>query len=862
MELPFAVEDEPHVVENNMSKHDESTGGIDINSSISDGMNPSTSAASSSVTPKHGNYLARGSSAARSHSSSTNNTLSGSSVRNVGVNNGTSLPVASPHAYQNVSITGGNTAASAVSSNASASSHGPQHGHGMNIMTNASTRSNLHRVALYDNVHPHFYTPKPLSAPLQQQQQQYNSSSRHVNSGNLRAANGNGSGHPINMEASMIRVSAPPTTPSRNHNHNQGNMQQLFSDEDFVTITADADGTYLEHYDAYNPHNPNHQVHHHDASTDHISQTRNYLSASKTSSNKYGHQMDILSLLLSSVSATSSSLVAEEKEGEGHHPDGSRSSDDSDSMMVQCETASQAATLATTYTKKGNISEAVQCHIRSANAYKQAAMLLRKDTEEGGTRSDLSFLAYSLLVLSNAQARSADCLVKHGGVRLGIGMSKAGGGDAHGGAKGKGGGRGGVGEDGSKRSSSGAAASSSTNSGHDSNKGSGGRNDANRPAGKEDRLRAKIRASLNTAEADMTDSTFLGRAVSSHSHVHVNANNPNHHRQDMGASAMASASASSKGAGTGSNPVDDMMELEQELKDMDATLNMGVNLSGSVMSTGTRRSMDGSFCVVPGGAAGNIGSSYMSSSIMWASGMSARPAVGNQQHNNNTKNRVQNHLGASMHKSPSVGGHQQLHHPHHVPAPKHHNHAGLESSWWGQASALASSTSSLSNSMVGIRSPNIGTGNHINHNAVSPANNKQVFRLLDSLKTLGDENAALLREVEEAKKSQAEARAAREAMRQFKHDYKQKFTKLKLALEKHRRENPSSNNMVSNSNFMRKTHITDMQNEIQKRDKVIQKMKAESQKKDDALRKYEKFYQQVKLRSEQKKKQKENESKK
>ena len=68
--------------------------------------------------------------------------------------------------------------------------------------------------------------------------------------------------------------------------------------------------------------------------------------------------------------------------------------------------------------------------------------------------------------------------------------------------------------------------------------------------------------------------------------------------------------------------------------------------------------------------------------------------------------------------------------------------------------------------------------------------------------------------------------------------------------------------MVSNSNFMRKTHITDMQNEIQKRDKVIQKMKAESQKKDDALRKYEKFYQQVKLRSEQKKKQKENESKK
>ena len=152
--------------------------------------------------------------------------------------------------------------------------------------------------------------------------------------------------------------------------------------------------------------------------------------------------------------------------------------------------------------------------------------------------------------------------------------------------------------------------------------------------------------------------------------------------------------------------------------------------------------------------------------------------------------------------------------------------------------------------MVGIRSSNIGTGNHTNaNNILSPANNKQVFRLLDSLKTLGDENAALLREVEETKKAQAEAKAAREAMRQFKQDYKQKFTKLKLALEKHRRENPASNNMVSNSSFMRKNRISDMQNEIQKRDKVIQKMKSESQKKDDALRKYEQFYQQ-KLRSE------------
>ena len=154
------------------------------------------------------------------------------------------------------------------------------------------------------------------------------------------------------------------------------------------------------------------------------------------------------------------------------------------------------------------------------------------------------------------------------------------------------------------------------------------------------------------------------------------------------------------------------------------------------------------------------------------------------------------------------------------------------------------------------------------HNAASPANNKQVFRLLDSLKTLGDENAALLREVEETKKAQAEAKAAREAMRQFKQDYKQRFTKLKMALEKHKRDNSINNNsnngsgnpsnLIANSDFMKKT---EMQQEIQKRDLMIQKLKNESSKKDDALRKYEKFYQQVKLRSDQKKKQKESESK-
>jgi hypothetical protein len=190
--------------------------------------------------------------------------------------------------------------------------------------------------------------------------------------------------------------------------------------------------------------------------------------------------------------------------------------------------------------------------------------------------------------------------------------------------------------------------------------------------------------------------------------------------------------------------------------------------------------------------------------------------------------------------------HQNNHHPHQQQ--HHHPYQYPQSSTPSMETKNHLSASKTSSSTYGHQM-NILSLLLSSVSILSPANNKQVFRLLDSLKTLDDENAALLREIEDTKKAQAEAKAAREAMRQFKQDYKQKFTKLKLALEKYRRENPASNNMVSNSSFMRKNRISDMQNEIQKRDKVIQKMKSESQKKDDALRKYEQFYQQ-KLRSE------------
>jgi predicted phage gp36 major capsid-like protein len=61
---------------------------------------------------------------------------------------------------------------------------------------------------------------------------------------------------------------------------------------------------------------------------------------------------------------------------------------------------------------------------------------------------------------------------------------------------------------------------------------------------------------------------------------------------------------------------------------------------------------------------------------------------------------------------------------------------------------------------------------------------------MDCLKTLGDENAVLLRQVEELESARAEKTAAREEMRKFKEEYKRRLDKLKEALKKYAQEYP------------------------------------------------------------------------
>jgi hypothetical protein len=651
-------------------------------------------------------------------------------------------------------------------------------------------------------------------------------------------------------------------------------------EEDFVKINADDDitihttssNTSYQSQDQY----PSHSKHH-------------SLSVSKTNA-AYGHQTDVLALLLSSVTSKSTSTSTST----------STSPPSLDGMRELCQRAATKAQEASKATRDGNLNLAARDHLEASKCYRDAALLLKNEynhkeeienvvdndntisenVEEMGAgqaqtqgtwSGDVKFLAYSLLMLSNSQARSADCLVKSGSVSVNLGaiVKNDDNGNGNDDRNGNGNGKEAVeGRDDKHEGENG------THVGGSSRRMKTGKRFS---AGKEDRLRAKIRASMDTAEADMTDSTFLGKATSISQPMLANAN-ANVQERTQSLSLVESATVQAQGQTSNFNPVDDMMELEQELRDMDATLNMGVNLSSSTSSIMTKKSLeDGSFCVVPGSGAGASGSSFMSSSMMWASGIGggrhAQPH--GHLHGRARANRVRTILDASsagMHKSTSVGTHQIHQNPHlisNVQSTKHHQ--GLESSWWGQASALASSTTSLSNSMVGVRS---GNQIHTNGTVASPANTKQLMRLLDSLKTLGDENSSLLREVEDAKKSRIEAKAARESMKQFKAEYNKRFDTLKAALDKVRSEQPNQkgndgsnggiagNNVVSRSNFVKSKALT----EVQKRDKMIQKLaadlmaeKAESKKKDDSLRKYENFYKEVKHRSEMKKRQKEEE---
>jgi len=429
----------------------------------------------------------------------------------------------------------------------------------------------------------------------------------------------------------------------------------------------------------------------------------------------------------------------------------------------------------------------------------------------------------------------------------------------------------------------------------------------------QERLRATLRGALDhRTEADISESAFLGRATkdpvqttTAGKDARPTASVAASHQKSTG-TANVSNQATLDGTGTTTtssshadstshkNPVDEMMQLERELRDMDMTLEMGnsiASLDARNNSTQAARlqrisnsvAIDGSFMVVPPGSGSFMSSSSLSSSILNSPSRNANhhhhpvnaPGIGTAGVRARA-NRVQNLVvgGGGTRSAAAATGTSASPANLILPAPPTttNRNQSLESSWWGNSSAasqvLASSVSSLA-SMVPVGhggempARNLGGASH------QPTNTKQLMRLMDSLKTLGDENAALLRQVEGAETARIEAKAAKEQMKRFKEEYGKRFASLKEALEKFRKGYPDHSsgtevNPVTSSEFLRTASTTE---QLHRQEQLIKKLtadlkkeKEESKKKDAALRKYESFYREVKARSAQKAAQRQKET--
>jgi hypothetical protein len=356
-----------------------------------------------------------------------------------------------------------------------------------------------------------------------------------------------------------------------------------------------------------------------------------------------------------------------------------------------------------------------------------------------------------------------------------------------------------------------------------------------------DRLRATVRGALNNRrEADISDSVFLGSASN----------------KDSSQLAAANDNAAVNDSSSEHNPVDEMLELERELKNMDMALELGNSIASLDTRTQNRMKssmIDGSFMVIPPGSQYNSLSSSTRNPAPAPRAVPNRPAVGASTARARA-NRVQTRLEASVTRPAT---HVSTVPP---PGPPFSKNQSLESSWWG-SSVAASQV--LTSSVVSLAS---GMGGGPSTDAVSPsgnqpANTKQLMRLMDSLKALGDENAALMREVEGAEAARTEAKVVKQQMQHFKEEYRLRFDKLKETLERFRKGQTSHGlNPVLASEFGKTANSETVQQQeglIRKLTADLQKEKEESKRKDAALKKYESFYLEVKARSAQKQRQRE-----
>ncbi|KAL7548210.1 hypothetical protein ACHAWF_011504, partial [Thalassiosira exigua] len=455
-----------------------------------------------------------------------------------------------------------------------------------------------------------------------------------------------------------------------------------------------------------------------------------------------------------------------------------------------------------------------------------------------------------------------------------------------------------------------------------------GERDGDAPGGEvaqHERLRMAVRGALDPTnrEDDITDSVFLSRSTLSGTTGASVLNAPRNRPRRLGPGApKANAKAEDRPAGgtdgaaadAGPNPVDDLMKLEKELRCMDMALEMGNSVASlgaaAAAANGGGGGVGGggaSFCVVP------PGSSYMSTSTMWASGVlgamgggkgpqqpgakATHPRPTNATNPRARANHLRNFAGGGGTKPPggshapqpssaqsppksAAGAQPQQQPPSQQQGLQTAPHAGLDQSWWGggHGSILASAATTAAAGSHrlppasprgpgtnGVRAdgrPVGGDGEQRQQQRQrsSSTNAQQLMQLMDSLHRLGNENAQLMREVEDARAARAEAKAAKDAMAKFKAEYGKRFEKVKSALQKYPPRGGAgggdgADDPVANSAYVKSASAL----EFQKRDRTIQRLSAdlrkerdEVKKKDGALQKYEAFYREVKARSAEK----------
>ncbi len=120
----------------------------------------------------------------------------------------------------------------------------------------------------------------------------------------------------------------------------------------------------------------------------------------------------------------------------------------------------------------------------------------------------------------------------------------------------------------------------------------------------------------------------------------------------------------------------------------------------------------------------------------------------------------------------------------------------------------------------------------------------EVMRLLGCMKTLGDENAVLIKQVEESARVRQESERVRREMAEFTEKYARNFKELRIALEEFRQKYPHDANPANHVRASQDlARIKNLEAEVENLMLRFNREKELNRKKDAMLKKYEQWYQ-------------------